>query len=54
MEFKCLISNLFNHPFENLYSIVSWDTELKHGDIVKDIDRKERKLSVVLSPARYQ
>jgi hypothetical protein len=47
VEFKYLISTVFNHSFENLHSIVCWDTELKHGDIVKDINREERKLSIV-------
>jgi hypothetical protein len=47
VEFKYLISSIFNHSFENLHSIVCWDTELKHGDIVKDINREERKLAVV-------
>ena len=47
VEFKYLISSTFNHSFENLFSIVCWDTELKHGDIVKDINREERKLSVI-------
>ena len=46
VEFKYFISAAFNHSFENLHSIVCWDTELKHGDIVKDINREERKLSV--------
>jgi hypothetical protein len=47
VEFKYHISTVFNHSFENLHSIVCWDTELKHGDIVKDINNEERKLSVV-------
>ena len=47
VEFKYLMSTVFNHSFENLHSIVCWDTELKHGDIVKNINREERKLSVV-------
>jgi hypothetical protein len=42
-----MISTTFNHSFENLHSIMCWDTELKHGDIVKDINREERKLTVV-------
>jgi hypothetical protein len=46
VEFKYLLSNVFNHSFENLHSIVCWDTELKHGDIVKDVNREERKLAV--------
>jgi uncharacterized protein YceK len=47
VEFKYLVSNAFNHSFENLYSILCWDTELKHGDIVKDVNREERKLAIV-------
>ena len=47
VEFKYIISSVFNHSFENLHSIICWDTELKHGDIVKDINREERKLSVI-------
>jgi hypothetical protein len=46
VEFKYLLSNLFNHSFENLHSIACWDTELKHGDIVKDVNREERKLAI--------
>jgi hypothetical protein len=47
VEFKYMVSTVFNHSFENLHSIVCWDIELKHGDIVKDINHEERKLSVV-------
>jgi hypothetical protein len=47
VEFKYLLSRGFNHSFENLHSIICWDTELKNGDIVKDINREERKLSIV-------
>ncbi len=47
VEFKYLLSSAFNHSFENLHSIVCWDTELKHGDIVKDVNREERKLAVI-------
>ena len=46
VEFKYLLSNIFNHSFENLHSIVCWDTELKHGNIVKDVNREERKLAI--------
>lgn len=46
VEFKYLVSSAFNHSFENLHSIICWDTELKHGDIVKDVNREERKLSI--------
>jgi hypothetical protein len=46
VEFKHFLSASFNHSFENLHSIVCWDTELKHGDIVKDINKEERKLAI--------
>lgn len=46
VEFKYFLSTAFNHSFENLHSIICWDTELKHGDIIKDINREERKLSI--------
>ena len=47
VEFKYLLSTGFNHSFENLHSIICWDTELKNGQIVKDINNDERKLAVV-------
>lgn len=50
VEFKHVLGSAFNHSFENQHSIVCWDTGLKHGDIVKDINNEERKLAVV-SPA---
>ena len=46
VEFKHLLSSSFNHSFENLYGIVCWDTELKHGEIIKDINKEERKLAI--------
>jgi hypothetical protein len=46
VEFKYIISTAFNHSFENLHSIVCWDTDLKHGDIVTDVNREERKLAI--------
>lgn len=51
VEFKYLLGTAFNHSFENLHSIICWDTELKHGDIVKDINREERKLSIIAPAA---
>ena len=53
VEFKYLLSTIFNHSFANLHSIVCWDTELKNGEIVKDINNEERKLQIV-SPADEQ
>jgi hypothetical protein len=49
VELKYFLKNQFNHSFENLHSIVCWDTEIKHGDIVEDISREERKLQIAPS-----
>jgi hypothetical protein len=47
VEFKHVLAKSFNHSFENLYSVVCWDSSLKNGDIVSDINREERRLSIV-------
>jgi hypothetical protein len=47
VEFKHILTKSFNHSFENLYSIVCWDSSLKSGDVVSDINREERQLSIV-------
>jgi hypothetical protein len=47
VEFKYFLDKAFNHSFENLHSIICWDTTLKNGDVVKDINKEERKLVIV-------
>jgi Histidine kinase-, DNA gyrase B-, and HSP90-like ATPase len=47
IEFKRNLTNTFNHSFENLHSVVCWDTEIKHDDIIKDINGEERKLQII-------
>ncbi len=50
VEFKNYLERNFNHSFDNLYSIVCWDInlkELKHGDEVKDIANNSRTLKIV-------
>jgi len=46
VEFKKTLATAFNHSFENLHSIICWDTDLKQGEIVKDVNKEERKLSI--------
>ena len=46
VELKYFLTSNFNHSFENLHSIVCWDTEIKHGDIVEDIAKEERKMHI--------
>jgi hypothetical protein len=50
VEFKFILSRGFNHSFENLHSVICWDTALKNGDVIKDINREERKIEII-SPA---
>lgn len=48
VEFKHIISTQsYNHSFENTHSIVCWDIKLRHDDILKDINGRERKLEII-------
>lgn len=49
VEFKRILEKGFNHSFENLHSIVCWETSIKHDDILSDINKEERKMQI-LSP----
>jgi hypothetical protein len=49
VEFKRTLEKGFNHSFENLHSIVCWETSIKHDDILSDINKEERKMQI-LSP----
>jgi hypothetical protein len=47
VEFKLWLTQQFNHSFENLFSIVCWDTEIKSGDILTDVNDEERKMQII-------
>ncbi len=47
VEFKRTLSKGFNHSFENLHSVVCWDTDIKHDDVLSDINDEERKMQIV-------
>jgi hypothetical protein len=49
VELKYMLKNQFNHSFENLHSIICWDTEIKHGDIAEDISKESRKFIIAPS-----
>lgn len=51
VEFKNFLKNNFNHSFVNLHSIICWDTDIKHGDIIEDINREKRKM-VISAPTQ--
>lgn len=47
VEFKNYLINDFNHSFENLHSIICWDTEVKNNQRVEDIDNKVRTMQII-------
>lgn len=47
VEFKQTLTGNFNHSFENLHSVVCWETDIKHDDIVKDVNNEQRKMSIM-------
>jgi len=47
VEFKFFLTKQLNHSFEKLHSIVCWDTEVKDGDIVTDINAEDRRMHIV-------
>jgi hypothetical protein len=47
VEFKRTLGRAFNHSFENLHSVVCWNTEIKHDDVIEDINGEERKMHIV-------
>ncbi len=51
VEFKNILSHAFNHSFENIHSIVCWDTKLRHGEEISDITGKKKKRRFTIVPA---
>ena len=51
VEFKQYLQNNFNHSFVNLHSIICWDTDIKHGDIIEDINKEKRRM-VISAPTQ--
>lgn len=47
VEFKRTLSKGFNHSFENLHSVVCWETDIKHDDVLKDINSEERRMQII-------
>ena len=46
LELKFQLSTQLNHSFDNLQAIICWDTKVKHGDKVVDINGNERVLRI--------
>lgn len=47
VEFKRLLSKGFNHSFANLHSVVCWDTDIKHDDVLDDVNGEKRKMQII-------
>ena len=47
VEFKRTLANGFNHSFENLHSVVCWDTKIKHDEELSDIGGNRRKMTII-------
>jgi hypothetical protein len=46
-ELKFILSKELNHSFRNLFSIVCWDTAIKHGDNITDLNGETRIMRIV-------
>lgn len=46
VELKFYLTNTLNHSFRNLRSIVCWDTNVKHGDTITDINDETRTMVI--------
>ncbi len=47
VEFKNKLGGSFNHCFDNLFTIVCWETMVKNGDMVSDLNNKKRKMQII-------
>jgi hypothetical protein len=47
VEFKRTLTTSFNHSFENLHSVVCWETDIKNDDFIKDVNGEERKMQII-------
>ena len=52
VEFKQTLSQQFNHSFDNLHSVVCWDTDIKHDDSIKDVSNENARKMVVSAPLK--
>jgi hypothetical protein len=54
VEFKRTLTGDFNHSFENLHSVVCWETDLKNDDLIKDIGDEERKMQIIAATSEKE
>jgi hypothetical protein len=46
VELKYFLGSSMNHSFDNMRSVVCWDTDIKHGGVATDLAGQERILHV--------
>ena len=50
VEFKYQLERSFNHSFENLHSVVCWDTQIKQDGTVDSLDGAEKRTMKIVQP----
>lgn len=50
VEFKLNLEAHFNHAFENLHSVVCWDTQIKHDEFVDCLGGTEQRQLKIVPP----
>ena len=53
VEFKHQLERTFNHSFENLHSVVCWDTQVKKDDTVECLDGAEKRIMDIVQPESH-
>jgi len=46
VEFKNRLDRNFNHSFENIHSIICWDTDIKNDEEISDLQHEGRKMVI--------
>jgi hypothetical protein len=47
VELKFYLEGTMNHTFQNIHSIVCWDTDIKNGQKVIDLAGEERMMKII-------
>jgi hypothetical protein len=52
VEFKNRLDRNFNHCFENIHSIICWDTDIKNDEEISDLQHEGRKMVITKKDVR--
>ena len=50
VEFKHQLGPTFNHSFDNLHSVVCWDTQVKHDETVECLEGADKRTMKIVAP----